>query len=69
MYASILLIQSKSSHHCPLLVGEVDSNGAPTSGYILRTSLPRGGVGGRGGGHDERQEELGNAELEHHDLR
>jgi len=63
-------IKSQSPHHCPLLVGEVDSDGAPTSGYILRAGLPRGGVGG-GGGHDERAEERGGhaARRHTHDLR
>lgn len=50
---------SKASHHCPLFVGEVDSDGSSTSGWILWTGLPWGGVGGGGGGHGERQEGIG----------
>lgn len=49
----------KVSHHCPLFVGEVDSDGSSTSGWILWTGLPWGGVGGGGGGHGERQEGIG----------
>lgn len=37
-------------HHRPLLVGEVDTNGATTSGCVIRAGFPRGGTGG-GVGH------------------
>lgn len=63
------LYRAQSSHHCPLFIGEVDSDRAPTSGYILWTSLSRGRVGGGGGGHDERLEELWDAGIRHHNLR
>lgn len=54
----------KVSHHCPLFVGEVDSDGSSTSGWILWTGLPWGGVGGGGGGHGERQEGIGGGQGE-----
>lgn len=40
---------ARSPHHCPLLVGEVDADGTPTTGHIFRAGLPRGRAGGRGG--------------------
>lgn len=47
------------SYHSPLFIGEVDADGAPTSGHILWTGLTRGGARGGVGGHDERLEEQG----------